>query len=78
MDEDRKVKEQAKPKDEEAQRRLEMYRKLRKDMEQDNREEKEAAYKKRVQEMESKDKSKVNVGDGDDFLKGLKSFDADE
>lgn len=40
----------------EAERRLEMYRKLRKDLDKDNKEEKEANYQKRVDEIEKKDK----------------------
>lgn len=57
------------------QKRLEMYRKLRKDMETENKEEKEAAYQKRSDEIDKKDKSNNN---GDDFLKGVKTYDIDD
>lgn len=57
-----------------ADKRLEMYRKLRKEMESENREEKEAAFKKRSEELAEKDKSVAALGEGDDFLKGMKGF----
>ena len=63
--------------DSEAQRRLEMYKRLRKDIKTDDREEKEAAFQKRSDQIEKRDKQKVeelNTDDGDDFLKGLKTF----
>ena len=43
---------------EETDRRLEMYRKLNKEIKQDNKIEKEQAYQKRVNELEQKDKEK--------------------
>jgi hypothetical protein len=71
---------QKKQDDTEAQRRLEQYRKLRKDMAQDNKDENENKYQRRVTEMEKKEKSKptVNMEDGDDFLKGMKTFGTDD
>ena len=44
MDDNLKKKEETKHQDEDVQRRLEMFRKIRHDMDQENREEKEAAY----------------------------------
>jgi len=65
--------------DSEAQRRLEQYRKLRKDMAQENADENEDKYQKRVTEIEKKDKKPaVNMDDGDDFMKGLKTFGTDD
>ena len=71
---------QKKQDDTEAQRRLEQFRKLRKDMAQDNKDENESKYQRRVTEMEKKEKSKptVNMEDGDDFLKGMKTFGTDD
>ena len=60
------------------EKRLEMYRKLRKDMELENREEKEAAFKKRAEELDKKDKQGVVTDDGDDFLKGIKTYGTNE
>ena len=64
--------------DEVAQRRLEQYRKLRKDMAQENKEENEEKYQKRVTEVQKKDQSKIVLDDGDDFLKGMKTFGTDD
>lgn len=65
--------------DVEAARRLEQFRKLRKDMAQENKEENEEKYQKRVTEVQKKDKSKAIVmDDGDDFLKGMKTFGTDD
>lgn len=64
--------------DETAQRRLEQYRKLRKDMAQENKEENEEKYQKRVTEVQKKDQSKIVLDDGDDFLKGMKTFGTDD
>ena len=65
--------------DVEAARRLEQSRKLRKDMAQENKEENEEKYQKRVTEVQKKDKSKAIVmDDGDDFLKGMKTFGTDD
>ena len=63
--------------DVEAQRRLEMYKKLRKDMKQDDRDDKEAAFQRRSDQIAQKDKSKnepLNTDDGDDFLSNIKTF----
>ena len=59
---------------------MEQFRKLRKDMAQDNKDENESKYQRRVTEMEKKEKSKptVNMEDGDDFLKGMKTFGTDD
>ena len=69
-----------KPEDPEAQRRLEQYRKLRKDMENENKQENEDKYQKRLTELDKKDKKKETVvmDDGDDFLKGMKTFGTDD
>ena len=64
--------------DEVAQRRLEQYRKLRKDMAQENKDENEEKYQKRVTEVQKKDQSKIVLDDGDDFLKGMKTFGTDD
>lgn len=65
--------------DSEKERRLEQYRKLRKDMEKENKEENENKYQKRVTELDKKDKKpELNMDDGDDFLKGIKTFGADD
>ena len=73
----------SKPKalDEEAERRLSMFRKLRKDMKEDDKAENEQNYQRRATELEQKDKKKkeeINMDDGDDWLKGLKTAKADE
>ena len=60
--------------DAEATRRREMYRKLRKDIKNDERDEQEAKYQKRVDDINKKDKKKdgpINMDDGDDFLSGI-------
>lgn len=78
----KRMDENIKPKqDEEAARRLEQYRKLRKDMAQENKEENEDKYQKRLTEMDKKDKKKVPevvMDDGDDWLKGMKTFGTDD
>jgi hypothetical protein len=45
-------------------------------MEEESKRDGEAAFKKRSAEMEKK--NEVNLDDGDDFLKGLKTFGADD
>ena len=61
--------------DDEAARRLEQYRKLRKDMAAESKEENEKNYQKRVADMDKKEA--INMDDGDDFLKGMKTFGID-
>ena len=46
-----------------------MYRKLRKDIKEDSKQEKEAAYQKRVTQMENKDKKA-----DDDWMSNMKTF----
>ena len=49
-----------------------MYRKLRKDIKEENKQEKEAAYQKRVSEMENKDKNEdASGGDWMSSIKGV-------
>ena len=67
--------------DPEAARRLEQFRKVRKDMAEENKEENENKYLKRITELDKKDKKKdevVNMDDGDDWLKGMKTFGTDD
>ena len=68
--------------DAEAARRLEQFRKVRKDMAQDNKEENENKYQKRITELDKKEKKKpdevVNMDDGDDWLKGMKTYGTDD
>ena len=52
-------------------------------MAQENKEENENKYQKRMTEMDKKDQDKkktetVNLDDGDDFMKGLKTFGTDD
>lgn len=62
MDEDLKKKQTSMAGDQksvvDAEKRIEMYRKLRKDMDDENRQEKEAAYQRRSEEMDEKEKLK--------------------
>jgi hypothetical protein len=68
---------QKKQEESENQRRLEQYRKLRKDMAQENKDENESKYQKRAAELDQKDKGVV-LDDGDDFLKGMKTFSTND
>ena len=56
----------------EDSRRLEMYRKLRQDMKEEDKQEKEAAYQNRVAELDKKDKAKPSAGD--DWMDDIKAF----
>lgn len=79
MDDDVKLKAEAKKKEEEAARRLEMYRKVRQEINTEKKQENEANYNKRVAELEAKDaggkkkdeddwlKNAVDVGRDDDY-----------
>lgn len=59
----------------EDQRRLEMYRKLRADMKEEDKQEKEAAYQTRVAELDKKDKAKPAAGgDAEDWMNDIKAF----
>ena len=61
------------------QRRLEIFRKARRDANKDARDENEANYNKRVDQLNKKDKkTEVILDDGDDFLKGLKTYGEDD
>ena len=59
-------------------RRLEIFRKARKDADRDARAENEDNYQKRVDNMDKKPKKKeVILDEEDDFLKGLKTYGED-
>lgn len=49
-----------------------MYRKLRKDIKEENKQEKEAAYQKRVEELENKSKN-----DDGDWMSNIKAVGID-
>ncbi len=52
-----------------------MFRKARRDTDNENRADNEEAYNKRVEQMNKKPaKKEVVLDDGDDFLKGLETF----
>lgn len=83
MDDGLKAGGGAKPKEnsEEAERRLTMFRKLRNDMKEENKVENESNYQRRLTEIDEKDKKKkneVNMDDGEDWLKGIKTAKPDE
>jgi S-adenosylhomocysteine hydrolase len=48
-------------------------------MEKESKEENESKYQKRVEELNKKDKNApIVLDDGDDFLKGMKTFGTDD
>lgn len=80
MDQNLEAKKKAKEGDVEAQRRLEMFKKVRKDMNEEKKEENEANYNKRVTQIEQKDagaaKKKDDDGE-DDWFGNMKTFGTD-
>ena len=58
-------------------KRLEMFRKAREDAKKENQEENEAAYQKRVSQLDQKDSGKVETVQ-DDWLKGMKAHNTND